>query len=174
MLVAITGTPGVGKSTVSKLLSNKYNVIDINSYAKKNGLLEEFDTKLETYNVDVNKLSDSLKFKTKKSEIIFLDGHLSHFVSCDFIIVLRCDPNIIYERLKKRGYSTQKIQENVQAEILDVILCESMKSGITTSEINCTNLTPSEIVKIIEETIKNPNLFAPGCVDWSHEIDKWF
>ncbi|MCQ2056407.1 MAG: adenylate kinase family protein [archaeon] len=174
MLIAITGTPGVGKSTVSNILSSRYRVININSYARENNLLEEFDTELESYNVDIDKLNDSLKSKIERSEIVFLDGHLSHFVNCDIVIVLRCNPNIIYERLKQRGYNLQKIRDNIQAEILDIILCESVNSGIVTSEINCTNLTPSEIVEIIEKIIRNPSLFPPGSVNWSNEIDKWF
>ncbi|MCQ2056087.1 MAG: adenylate kinase family protein [archaeon] len=174
MLIAITGTPGVGKSTVANLLSTKYKVIDINSYAKRNGLLEEFDVELGSYNVDTNKLNDSLKYKTKSREVVFLDGHLSHFVNCDIIIVLRCDPNTIYKRLKQRGYSLRKIQDNIQSEILDIILSESVSSGTITSEINCTNLTPPETARIIEKAIKNPSLFPPGSVDWSNEIDKWF
>ena len=53
MLVGITGTPGVGKSTVSKILAHRFRVIDIHSYAEKNGLFEGYDEKAGSYDVDV-------------------------------------------------------------------------------------------------------------------------
>ena len=123
MLVAITGTPGVGKSSVSKILAQRFPVIDIHNYAEKHNLFEEFDEEAGSYNVDVEKLNDSIMSEDLDSTV-FLDGHLSHFVDCDIIIVLRCDPHILYKRLKDRGYDEKKVLENVQAEVLDVILSE--------------------------------------------------
>ena len=117
MLAAVTGTPGVGKSTVSKILAEKYSVIDIHSYAEEHGLFEEYDKEAGSYDVDVEKLNDSIMAENLESTV-FLDGHLSHFVDCDIIIVLRCNPHTLYKRLKDRGYDEKKILENVQADPL--------------------------------------------------------
>ena len=40
----------------------------------------------------------------------------------DLVVVLRSDNTVLYDRLKRRGYSDKKIEENVTAEILQV--CE--------------------------------------------------
>ena len=176
MLVAITGTPGVGKSTVSKILAHRFDVIDIHSYAEKNGLFEEYDEKAGSYDVDVEKLNDRLMSESFGDKVTFLDGHLSHFVDCDTIIVLRCEPRKLYERLKARGYDDEKIRENVQAEVLDVILGESVDSGIMTYELDCTDMTPDEIADRIERIVilGETDDVSPGKVDWSGEMEEWF
>ena len=46
---------------------------------------------------------------------------------CDLVIILRCRPDILKSRLVKRGYRGEKIQENVEAEALDVILVETLE-----------------------------------------------
>lgn len=175
MLVAITGTPGVGKSTVSKILRKDHNVIDIHSYAEEHGLFEEFDEEAGSFDVDVDKLSDSLQSQRGEG-ITFMDGHLSHFVDCDAIIVMRCDPRKIKERLSERGYDDAKILENVQAEVLDVILCEAVDSGIDTYEIDCSDMSPEDVAsKIVDIIIKGKtDDVMPGNVNWSGEMDEWF
>ncbi len=176
MLVAITGTPGVGKSTVSKILAQKFSVIDIHSYAEQHGLFEEFDEEAGSYNVDVEKLNDSIMSEDLGKDTVFLDGHLSHFVDCDIIIVMRCEPRKIYERLKARGYDENKIRENVQAEVLDVILGESMGSGAKVYEIDCSDLSPTDIADRIERIVilGEADDASPGRVDWSGEMEEWF
>ena len=176
MLVAITGTPGVGKSTVSKILAHKYRVIDIHSYAEEHSLFEDYDNEAGSYDVDVEKLNDSIMSEKFEDDVVFLDGHLSHFVDCDMIVVLRCNPKVLYDRLKARGYDDKKIKENVQAEVLDVILSESVDSGIETYEIDCTGMTPSDIAGRIERIIilQEADDASPGNVDWSGEMEEWF
>ena len=175
MLVAITGTPGVGKSTVSAVLRERYEVIDIHSFAEENGLFEGFDEEAGSYDVDVDRLSDSLQ-DWKCDDIVFMDGHLSHFVDCDAIVVMRCSPGVIAERLRARAYDEAKVREHVQAEILDVILCESADSGTDrVYEIDCTALSPSEAAGMIEDIITgNIDGVPPGSVDWSKEMEEWF
>ena len=176
MIVAITGTPGVGKSTVSKILAHKYYVIDIHSYAEEHSLFEDYDKEAGSYDVDVERLNDSIMSEDFGDKIVFLDGHLSHFVDCDKIIVLRCDPKILYERLRSRGYDDKKVKENVQAEVLDVILSESVDSGIDTYEFDCSKLTPEETADRIERIIILDEVddVTPGSVDWSREMEEWF
>ena len=175
MLVAITGTPGVGKSSVSKILAQRFPVIDIHNYAEKHNLFEEFDEEAGSYDVDVEKLNDSIMSEDLDSTV-FLDGHLSHFVDCDVIIVLRCDPHILYKRLKERGYDEKKVLENVQAEVLDVILSESMESDAKVFEIDCSELTPIQVADRIERIVilGETNDSSPGNVDWSGEMEEWF
>ncbi len=174
MLVAITGTPGVGKSTVSSILRNDHNVIDIHSYAEEHGLFEEFDDEAGSYDVDVERLNDSIMAEGI-TDTTFIDGHLSHFIDVDMIIVLRCDPKVIHERLKARGYDDRKISENVQTEVLDVILYESVESGIPTYEIDCTHMTPQDVASRITSIVDGDTAGSePGSVNWSDEMDEWF
>ncbi|ENN96817.1 kinase [Methanocaldococcus villosus KIN24-T80] len=160
MRIAITGTPGVGKTTVSKVLAKRLNmeVIDITDVVKRYRLYIDYDEDMESYVIDFEKLNNFLKDKDN----IILDGHVSHLLNPDYTIVLRCDPKIIEERLRKRGYKDKKVLENVQAEILDVCLCES-KGKVY--EIDTTNRDVEDIVNEIIEAIKEGKE-RKGIVDW--------
>lgn len=175
MLIAVTGTPGVGKSTVSKILARKYKVINIHSYAEQHGLFDSYDKEAESHNVDVDKLNDAIMSESTEG-YVFLDGHLSHFVDCSVIIVLRCKPKILSERLRKRGYNEKKILENVQAEVLGIILQESIDSHVTVYELDCTEKDPQIITNIIERVVVlgEKHDITPGKIDWSGEMEKWF
>ena len=42
--------------------------------------------------------------------------------------VLRADTNVLYDRLKKRGYNDRKVNENMECEIMQVVLEEARES----------------------------------------------
>ncbi|ACV23953.1 adenylate kinase family protein [Methanocaldococcus fervens] len=167
MRIAITGTPGVGKTTVSKVLGNKFGikVIDITEAVKKHKLYTEKDEEMDSYVIDFEKLENFIKEIEEKEKVIILDGHVSHLLNPDYTIVLRCNPEIIKERLEKRGYKPKKVLENIQAEILDVCLCES-KGKIY--EIDTTGRDVEDIVSEIIEAIKNKKE-RKGIVDWTEK-----
>ncbi|MCL2607752.1 MAG: adenylate kinase family protein [Methanomassiliicoccaceae archaeon] len=175
MIISLTGTPGTGKTTIADGLREKgEEVIDLNLHIEENGLKERFDKKRDTYNVDVIRLNRSLKDSVPKDKNVFLDGHLSHFLNCDVIIVVRCNPSVLRERLVKRNYSSQKIMENVQAEALDVILCESSGSDAHVFEIDNTSCTTEQAVSAVADIIGgNTERYTPGSIDWTEEMEKW-
>jgi adenylate kinase len=105
--------------------------------------------------------------------MIFLDGHLSHLLPSDIVIVLRCEPNKLRERLRKKRYSKEKIEENVEAEILDVILIEAVELHKKVFEIDTTNLNADEICNDIVSIIRgHTKRYNVGRIDWSKEILK--
>ena len=62
MLVAISGTPGTGKTSVSaELRSRGFKVVDANEHLRAHGLLGEKDELRDTYNVDMEAFNDSLE-----------------------------------------------------------------------------------------------------------------
>ena len=46
-----------------------------------------------------------------------VDGHLSHFLDVDAIVVLRCSPSVLSQRLTQRGYGEAKVCANVEWEM---------------------------------------------------------
>lgn len=46
----------------------------------------------------------------------------------DFVIVLRCNNTLLYDRLAARGYNDRKIRENVECEIFGSLLEEARDS----------------------------------------------
>ena len=100
-------------------------------------------------------------FLTKKA-VKSEDGFLWQIVISTEHIV---DPLILAKRLEKRGYKPKKVLENVQAEILDVCLCES-KGKVY--EIDTTNRDVEDIVNEIIEAIKHKKE-RKGIVNWTED-----
>ncbi|MGC1120783.1 MAG: adenylate kinase family protein [Candidatus Methanofastidiosia archaeon] len=123
MRIAITGTPGVGKTSAAREVSEALGLtyIDISTLAKERGAVigKEEDSLV----VDVEVMKKSLE----SVDDIVIDSHFAEMFDVDFVFVLRCEPVILYERLKARGYSQEKIRENVMAEILDYSLQNALK-----------------------------------------------
>lgn len=44
------------------------------------------------------------------------------------MVVIRCDSTILYDRLTARGYAEKKLEENMDAEIMEVLLEEARES----------------------------------------------
>ena len=134
-VIVITGTPGTGKTLVSKKIAknNKYLYIDGKKLIKIFKLNEKFDKKRKSWIVDVKRLNEALiktiticKLNGEKG--VVFDSHLAHYLPRKYVnlcIVTRTEPKKLYSRLKKRGYSQLKIEENMEAEIMQVILEEA-------------------------------------------------
>ena len=127
-ILIISGNPGTGKTTVSKHLLNnlKAKVISLNELAISENLIEKYDTKRETSVIDNKKIIGFLmkllkEYEKEDPEFLIIESHFSDIVPeqyINFVIVLRCNPDELYDRLKKRGYKREKIRENIQSEIL--------------------------------------------------------
>jgi len=132
MLVAITGTPGTGKSTLAKLLKAKgCFVLDDKFFYKKlrKDLIIEYDEELQTYIIDIEKWNILIK-KVKKyfeNKILFIESHMSHLLDVDFVIVLERDIKELKEEYERRNYNKQKIKDNLEAEIFKVCYFESLE-----------------------------------------------
>ncbi len=176
MLVAVTGTPGTGKTSVAaELRSRGCEVVDLGRHIRENGLLGELDEARDTHEVDLDLLNESLEEYRRKEGTVFMEGHLSHFMDCGSIVVLRCRPDVLAERLRARGYGEEKVRENVQSEVLDVILCEATDSDIPVHEVDCTSASVEETAdEILSIASGEAEGHLPGSVDWSSEMEIWF
>src|SRR4030067_787849 len=152
MRIAITGTPGVGKTIVAKRLAFrlKYELVRLNDVIKRKKLYDSYDKKFDTYVVDVKKLES---IRLPKNAII--DSHLSHFLKSDVVIVLRCEPKELEKRLKKKNWKREKVTENVEAELIGVISYEARKMHKNVFEIDTTSKSIDKIVAEIESFLKN-------------------
>jgi len=131
MVIAVTGNPGTGKTTFSNRLSKttKIKNIEINDLAKKYDTFIAYDKSLDSNIVDIKKLNKNINnFIRGLDKDIILTGHLAADlkIKYDIAIILRLSLKKLAERLKKRGYSIKKIQENLLAEAYDY--CSKIKS----------------------------------------------
>ena len=174
MIILITGTPGVGKTTVSRLLADKINafLIDINELVNEKHLYTGIDEekRYKIVNLDdlfneidniIGKIDDSNKY-------IIIEGHLSHlFEKSNLAIVLRANPDVLQERMDTKGWNNTKIRENIEAEAIDVCSYEAFEiHGDKVNEIDTSNISPQEAVDLIIEVINGEKKFPVGSVDF--------
>ncbi len=182
MIIALTGTPGTGKTSVSNILhENGLEVIDLNKIAVSNNFLIGDDEERNSKIVDVDRLNGYIKESYKEKDIVFIEGHLSHLLkSVDKVIILRCHPDELRKRLSQKRWKKEKVRENIEAEILDIILCETVDIHPEKNvfEIDTTNIDINSVASLIMEIIKNNfehmKKHNIGNIDWSEEILKDF
>jgi len=119
--VAITGTPGVGKTTVSRMLEGRgFALVSVEDLAEDFGCIGEVDPEDGARPIDIEKLGGSLSeaWIEPAEGVGVVDGHLSHNLPVDAVVVLRCSPETLKVRLGERGYSESKINSNYEWELL--------------------------------------------------------
>ncbi|MFP3871500.1 MAG: adenylate kinase family protein [Candidatus Natronoplasma sp.] len=170
---ALTGTPGVGKTTVSELLKEEgYEVLDLNRFIREKDLLEDEDAERGSFNVDTKRLREVFLEEGLEHDIV--EGHLSHHLKLSPTIVLRCSPTELKKRMKEKGWSGRKVQENAEAEALDVILVEALEACDEVYEVDTTERTPQEVADRVKDIFKGETEnYIPGSIDWAEEyLDK--
>jgi adenylate kinase len=131
----VTGTPGTGKTTVAKKIAKlmKADYVDVNTVIKSNKLSEGYDRKRRCKIIDVKKLNKCLgKIIEKSNRFTVIDSHLSHYLPKELVlkcIVTKCNLKLLSMRLKRRGYPTAKVKENLECEIFDICLNEAQEAG---------------------------------------------
>ncbi len=187
MTIALTGTPGTGKTTVCGIIREhsqyrkQYSIIDLNKLILGEKLYTGKDEKRDTYEADMDKLEERMKQITSqipRGMDVIMEGHLSHLLPADAVIVLRAHPVALRKRLgKRKDYSFAKVKENADAEALDVILVESTERNKKVFEINTTDMNPLAVAKSIVSIIeslkhgKTPEEFLPGKINWIEQVE---
>ena len=168
-IIAFTGTPGTGKSTLSKEFCKLYNgnYINILDIIKENKLYDTFDKKDDTLDVDINKFinfmidfivkKQNLNIECSEFDYLVIDSHLSHFIPneyIDFVIVCVCDLKILNARLIERNYSKQKIKDNLDSEIFDTIVEEVKEIGHKFTVLNTSKNYIKNSIDQIKDLLK--------------------
>lgn len=173
MIILITGTPGVGKTTVSNILKEKLNayLICINELVDEKhlytGIDEEKGYKIVDMDLLFNEL-DSITRKIDKSGYIIIEGHLSHFYeNSDIVIVLRANPNVLMDRMEIKDWEEAKINENIEAEVIGACSYEAYEiHGEKAIEIDTGDISPEEVSDLIIDAISGDKEFPIGNVDY--------
>ncbi|XP_076667992.1 adenylate kinase isoenzyme 6 isoform X1 [Andrena cerasifolii] len=127
--ILVTGTPGVGKSLMSRILSEKTGLawIDVSKFAIENKCLKEYDEVYQCPILDEDELLDHMEgLMCNGGKIV--DYHGADFFPerwFDIVFVLRTDNTILYDRLRNRGYTGKKLEDNIGCEIFQTILEEA-------------------------------------------------
>lgn len=180
-VVALTGVPGTGKTTIAAaLVARGIPVIGLNDFARGVGLLGPIDEKRGTYIIDTRKLAKKLHtaLALLDDPEVVVEGHFAHEMDVDAIVLLRCDPLVLVERLRGRGWKEEKVRENVEAEALDVLAAEVLERRLPAVEVDVTRSGVEDAAREVSRfVVGGPKAFkgrAVGSAAWRVESLPWF
>ena len=174
----ITGSPGVGKTTVAIELSKRLNavLIDINEVIKP---LLKWDPDLSTnYVTDEKRARELIRDRLSGLGSYIIDTVAINLIDrelIDWCIVLRLNPVDLMRRLLMRAWPRCKVIENVLAEVVGSSLSMAIdlfgKDKVV--EIDTTGKDVQDIIKYITNYILSGNGVV-GVVDWLDVLDTDF
>lgn len=179
-IILLSGTPGTGKTTVAKYLNQQYGyrIVSLGEEVIKHRLYSEEDTSRDT------KIVDEHKFHTFFSNLIenikdnvILEGHYADLIKSSKIstgIVLRCHPHVLETRLSARNYSSAKVRENIQAELVGdstSYLLDHPNLSIDSNifEVRSDTFSLNELGEILHSIIEHPaqnTQYQAGAITW--------
>ena len=167
MRVAVTGTPGTGKSTATDLLESDLEVIHLNEVIREEELTTGVDDDRESLVADLEAVEAWLAGR----EDVVVESHLAHHFDVDRVVVLRAHPETIVERLERREESAATARENAESEALDVVLTEAVETHGRDAvyEIDTTDRTPEEVAAAIDDVVegtREPSAGTVSYVEW--------
>ncbi|MFP8954334.1 adenylate kinase family protein [Natrialbaceae archaeon A-arb3/5] len=173
MRVAVTGTPGTGKTTATELLADRVenddttpslDTVHLNEVLEDEGLYTEVDAERGSKVANLDALADWLE----GHDDVVIESHLAHHFDADRVIVLRCAPASLADRLRERGETDAKAAENAESEALDVILAEAVEEHGRESvyEIDTTDREPEAVADELVAVVAGEREPSAGEVDF--------
>ncbi len=170
MKITISGPPGSGKSTLSKMLSAKLGLelVSMGDIFRKLAIercmsLDEFGTLAECNDDIDRKLDDAQKKIAKEKDDIILEGRLSGFlVDADLKVWLKAPLKIRAERIAKRENKslssamkeTSEREECERVRYLNYYKIDIRDLSVYDIVIDSTKLSPEEICEIIGKAVE--------------------
>lgn len=173
--ILVTGTPGTGKTTISHLLAKALQTSYVNplTLLTRIGIDYTYDKNRLTRIVSPKKLQGAVIALARRTDRgLVIDTHIVfHIVPplrLERAIVLRCNPTVLEERLKRKHWSKHKIGENLLAEILDICLSEAVREygWHKISEIDTTDKRPNRVVQLAIRSLEERGTQRQARVDW--------
>ena len=135
--ILITGTPGVGKTTLARLLvdqlnetSQNFHLISVGALVNEQKLYTNWNEEYNVPEFDEDLICDSIELEVRKG------GRVVEFHTCDFfpiewfdlVVLLHASTENLFDRMTERGYTEKKTRENIECEIMNVVKDEVHES----------------------------------------------
>jgi len=180
-VILVTGTPCVGKTSVSHLLASKLEAVHVSlgELVEQERLISGVDKIRRTLIADMDKVSKRVHEIIENSECdVIVDGHYAVDVvpskNVHMVFVLRRDPGELRSFMENRGFKGRKLWENLAVEILDVCLRDAVLAcgAEKVCEIDASGKTIEEIVESIVLVLEGKKKRRVGIVDWLGKLEE--
>jgi len=163
-LVALTGTPGTGKTSVARALAPRWRSVELGEWAVSVGAGRKIR---DGFEVDLERLSRLLRRPEVAAPGPILVGHLAHLLPVHTVVVLRCHPERLRERLDRdeRGSAADR-KANYVSEAIDLVLLEALRPGRKVYEIDTTDRTVAQVARLVARRLEDGGRSEFGIVDW--------
>ena len=175
-IILVTGTPGVGKTALAERLARKTqsDYLNLGEHVRTRELYRRFDRSTRSYIIDERRLHESLVqfLRANVRRSLVIETHwLGRFMPKRpgmIAVVVRLDPVILAKRLLTRKWPRRKVWENVEAELIDLSLYESLKF-LGTKRVYQIDATRKTALELTQEALR---LISSGR-GWDEETPNW-
>lgn len=174
-IIVIAGTPGTGKTSITRILSDKCGLkaLNLSELAIEKGFITMYDEARNTYVINEEKLAQYIQELSRNIEdYVVIQTHYPEIIPGELVektFILRTHPLILEKRLVERRWSKRKVNENVMAEILGVVASNAVSvfGEDKVYEIDTSETKPEEVADLICSTIRGFTKLKPGVrIDW--------
>lgn len=178
----ITGTPSVGKTSIALALTEKIDSLYLNlsCLALSFDLSIGFDKERKTTIINEKKMREKIQelIDSTSKTTILVDGHYAASVvpkeKVTKAFVFRRNPIELKKLMKKRKFEGNKLWENLESEILDVCLIETLYEleENKVCELDISGKTTEDVIHLMISIINNHKQCSIGKVDWLDMLEK--
>ncbi len=175
--ILIGGTPGTGKTEVAKIVGAMLSraVLSLGDIAVQSGCVNAKDMARDTGIIDEDCLVEAIGEITEdRSKMLVIEGHyidLVPYSRVEKVFILRTHPEVLRKRLLQRGYSIEKVNENVEAEVIGVCQMDAIYAfgEDMVYEIDTTSLKPTQVAERIVQILNG--LEQRMRIDWMQQLE---
>ncbi|MDK2372223.1 MAG: AAA family ATPase [Candidatus Korarchaeota archaeon] len=126
------GAPASGKSTLCRRLAEVLGCrhINVGDMAEERGYILGRDEERDTLILDDDGIQEEISKILRVEKCLIVETISPYAIPQEnvvLVVVVRCRPSVLLERLKSRGYRSLKIRENVEYEAIDGPLQDALE-----------------------------------------------
>jgi adenylate kinase len=161
--IALTGTPGTGKSSVARRLA-PLRAVEVGDLAIAWGFGRRRGAAVE---VDLRGLARAARSSAALRGIDVVVGHLAHLLPLRDVVVLRCHPLELTRRLGRiRRGTVRERAENVLAEATDVIRWEAAGRSRRVLQIDTSYRSVDDVAREVARFVRDRRVRRSPRIDW--------
>ncbi len=177
-LVVVIGAPASGKSTLSKRLADALGCrhVSVSELVRREGFILGMDERRGSLVVDEEKVREWILGRLREVGCLVVETISPHSVpreEVELVVVVRCRPSILVERLRARGYHREKVRENVEYEAIDGPLQDALEIADPRRilQVNGCGDDPNEEVTLVLRRLEGePAGHEDGEFNWTEDF----